>query len=344
MKTLRIAFVASNKNPALFMGDPAFIYRCENLALGLKQAGHLVELMHISQLSGSAAYDIVVLHRPRKHWWLAWRLARLRRRGCCIIADFDDLVFLPEWANVSPGVINGVVSLKQTQQNFLIHQAALSYCDAFTVSVLPLQQKMQQQVKDKPVLCLPNAVHQSWYDLQESADRTAVPRLTYFPGTRSHDKDFALIQPVLEQLLHEEPSLELHITGVLNADINCRKAQLSRHPKQPFAGYAQHVAQSWLNLAPLEDTEFNRHKSALKTIEAAWFNAPTLATPIPDMQRLQHAGALLMHNSDGWYNTIKQLMNNQAYAVASNNLRQKILQHGSITEHAKAFVDFYQTL
>ncbi|GGW58751.1 hypothetical protein [Alishewanella tabrizica] len=344
MKPLSIAFVANTKNPRLFRSDPAFIYRCENLALALHDAGHHVELLHISKLNCTKPYDIIVLHRPKQQLFLAWRLAWLKRRGCRIIADFDDLVFLPEFANVSPGVVNGVVSLAQTQKNFATHQKALRYCDAFTVSVNPLQEKLQHLMPHKPILCLPNAVHQSWYAVPEAPDRTAVKRLTYFPGTRSHDKDFATIQPVLEQLLHEEPDLQLHITGVLNATITCRNSQLVRHPKQPFAGYAHHVAKSWLNLAPLELTEFNQHKSALKTIEAAWFNAPTLATPIPDMQRLQNAGALLMHNSDNWYHTVKQLLDQQHYAQTSRQLRQRIEQQGTISEFARHFLEFTQTL
>jgi hypothetical protein len=338
LNTLRIAFVANNKQSSRFMGDPAFIYRCENLALALRQAGHQVELLHVSQLRAHAAFDIVVLHRPRKHWLTALRLAWLRRGGCRIIADFDDLVFLPQWAHVSPGVVNGLVSLAQTEKNFAEHAAALGYCDAFMVSVLPLQQKLQ--AFGKPVLLLPNAVHMSWYNEQEDAARLSRPTLTYFPGTRSHDRDFATIQPILEQLLTEEPELCLQITGELNTQIHCRPNQLLRFAKQPFAGYARHVAKSWVNLAPLEDSEFNRHKSALKAIEAAWFNAPTLASPIPDMQRLEKAGAMLMQQSDDWYRTIKALLSDNYYAEVSQQLRQRMMQQGCAEQHAAQFLQF----
>lgn len=340
MKTLSIAFVAHNKNPALFLADPAFIYRCENLALALQLAGHQVDLLHISQLSARQHYDIVILHRPKKHWLSTIKLAVLRRRGCRVLADFDDLVFMPQWAHVSPGVVNGLVSQAQTQKNFACHAAALKYCDAFVVSVLPLQNKLQQLSSGKPVLCLPNAVHLSWYSQEPAEDRTQIPRLTYFPGTRSHDKDFAIIQPALEQILHEEPCLQLHITGVLNTNIRCRAKQLIQHPKQPFAKYAQHVARSWVNLAPLENTEFNHHKSALKAIEAAWFNAPTLATPIPDMQRLNSAGAILLSTPDDWYNGIKAMLDSQYYQQQSAQLREKSLAAGNAQLHANQFLDF----
>ena len=49
---------------------------------------------------------------------------------------------------------------------------------------------------------LPNAVHRSWRGLDNppATDR-AEPVLRYLPGTRSHDRDFALVAPVLSALL-----------------------------------------------------------------------------------------------------------------------------------------------
>lgn len=338
MNPLRIAFIANSKNPALYKADPAYIYRCENLALALREAGHNTYMMHISELSSKQRFDIIVLHRPKKHWLTQWRLRSLQRKGCKVIADFDDLVFLPEFATQSPGVINSLVSEKQTIKNFASHQAGLQYCDACLVSVTPLIQKIER-VFSKPVLLLPNAVHRSWYPLLEAPNRLAEPKLTYFPGTRSHDRDFATIKPVLEQLLAEEPDLRLQITGVLTTDLHCKPQQLILQPKQPFADYALQVASSWLNLAPLEDTEFNRHKSALKAIEASWFNVPTLASPIPDMQRLQHAGAELMHNQQDWYRAIKTRLNSTQYTNLEP-LRTKIQTIANAETNAEHFLQF----
>lgn len=343
MKNLRIAFIATTKNPALYLNDPAFIYRCQNLAMALQSLGHRVTLIHYSELSFWQHFDIAVFHRPRKNWLVHWHIKTLKRKGCKVLADFDDLVFLPEYANVSPGVINQVVSFQQTQQNFADHWIGLHYCDACVVSVVPLQQKMAKSV-DCPVLVMPNAVHQRWYAIPESQTRLHQPKLTYFPGTRSHDQDFATIKPVLEEVLHEEPELHLQITGVLTTDLRCRPEQLSTFAKQPFDDYAQHVAQSWLNLAPLAATEFNAHKSGLKAIEASWFNAPTLATPIPDMVRLANAGAILVHTADEWFDAIKAHLSTEVYTRAHQGLRQKIMAVTTVEQQAKRFLQFVESL
>lgn len=343
MSQLHIAFVANNKNPALFMADPAFIYRCENLALSLQKLGHKIQLMHITELNIRQKFDFIVLHRPKKKFLTDWILKIHKQRGCKVLADFDDLVFLPEFADFSPGVVNNLVSLQQTRKKFSSHKTAIDYCHACILSVQPLQEKFKQNI-NKPTLLLHNAVHQNWYSLNPLDEKTNAPKLTYFPGTRSHDRDFAIIKNVLEEVLYEETDLTLQITGILNTDIRCRKNQITIYPKVSFKDYANHVAQSWLNLAPLENTIFNQHKSALKAIEASWFNVPTLATPIPDMQRLEGAGAELVCSNDDWYRAIKAMLNKVYYQNKQHGLRQKLLAQTAIEKNAQAFLNFIAEL
>lgn len=343
LNALRIVFVATNKNPNLFLADPSFVYRCQNLAMALQAIGHQVQLTHISKLNFWSKIDILVIHRPKGDFLTKLQIQILRHKGCKIIADFDDLVFVPEFAYASPGVINHLVSLKQTETNFQLHYKGLQICDGCIVSVVPLQQKVAEHF-NLPVLVIPNTVHLNWRALNKSPDKLKSPKLTYFPGTRSHDRDFATIVPILEQLLDEEPELQLMITGVLSTDLKCRPHQITCYPKQSFDNYAKHVASSWLNLAPLEETVFNTHKSALKVIEAAWFNTPTLASPIPDMQRLENAGAILMNSPNDWYNSIKSMLNNESDWSAQPNLRNKILAAGDLGLFAQRFLQFVATL
>jgi hypothetical protein len=344
LKPLKFAFIASNKVPAKMLADPSFIYRCENVALALQQQGHQVKLLHIRDLSWRDQFDVVVLHRPRPHFWPNILLKRLARNGTKIIADFDDLVFDPQWVEVSPGVLNGVASAKQVGEVFRGHAEMLELCHGFTVSVAPLRDKMQSLMPDRPVALLFNSVHINWLNIAPAPDRLSQKRLTYFPGTRSHDRDFATILPALQEFLHEEPQVQLCITGVLNAQVRCRANQLVRNEKQPFVRYAGHVAQSWINLAPLENTLFNQHKSGLKAIEASYFNAPTLATPIPDMQRLSAAGAVLVDAPEQWFSSLKTFCDWEYYVDYSKNLRQRILELADAQQQAKRLVAFSATL
>ncbi|MBT42045.1 MAG: hypothetical protein CMF12_05930 [Idiomarina sp.] len=343
----RIAFIASNKNPLKFAADPAFIYRCQNPALALQAQGHRVYLQHVSTLLSTfgaklsqPTLDIAVFHRPcartlRQRWQLYQLFKKLRQRGTRLIADFDDRVFATEFAADSPGVRNGYVSQQQTAKNFAQHQQLLHYFDAFSVSTQPLQAALQQQVQ-VPVHCLPNAPHKSWY-AQTPSQQPAKPFvLKYLPGTRSHDQDFALIAATVSDFLQRHQDAELHITGVLERTrlpaALANSPQVIWQPKQPYEHYWQTVNAGHVHLAPLEDTPFNRGKSALKAIEAGFFNRPTIASPIPDMQRLVNAGVSFAHTPADWAEQLEyHKLHNDPLPT---HLRQQVLDCYSAEQQA----------
>lgn len=296
-------------------------------------------------LAHNPPFDVIVFHRPRYSFGLRLTLRRLRKAGTLCVADFDDMVFNPDWAPFSPGVVNQQVSLQQTRKNFNTHAKALKLFKHASVSTTPLVSDMQTSHDQTPWF-IPNAVHLHWRDeisphgqtqAQASSLETTNRIITYFPGTRSHDRDFSMIKAPLQQVLAEHPHAALHITGELADDgilQGISAQQLVRHPKQAFADYRTHVARSQINLAPLEQTEFNQRKSALKAIEASYFNAPTLASPIPDMQRLESAGAVLVESNDSaWYDALSH-----AIKAPASILRSAILTHADAHQIARDFL------
>ncbi|MCH8502465.1 MAG: hypothetical protein LAT77_11215 [Aliidiomarina sp.] len=359
--SFRIAFVAHTNHPEKFLQDPAFIYRCENPALALRELGHQVDLLHYTQFPSifhnqrarQKRYDFVVFHRPRWRFGFNWLIKGLQRQGCICVADFDDLVFDTDYAQFSPGVVNQLVTLKQTTKNFLRHQRALlcfqtNGC-AVSVSTEPLLAKVsalfrKHQRQTPPLHLIYNSVHRYWHQTAITS-KPQPPRLTYFPGTRSHDRDFSLILPAIAQILADFPDWQLHITGVLHPDttaellrqlhqFGANTEQLQTSNKVPFQQYRKHVAASSVNLAPLEDQPFNHHKSALKAIEAAHFGAITVATAIPDMQRLEGATLKLipLHQNESvtiWYDTIKAaiLESLQGTKTAKHQAAFQVEQH-----------------
>lgn len=350
MKSLRFAFVCCRPKAAGFESGPSFIYRCQNLGLALEAAGHDVSLAHYSKITPlfnyknglKPHYDVIIFHRPRFSFGFKLTLRRLQKAGTLCVADFDDMVFNPNWAQYSPGVANQQVTLKQTTKTFQSHAKALALFNYASVSTAPLQTDMQQS-HSTTAWFIPNAVHLNWRTQTEQNFGPRPPTLTYFPGTRSHDRDFAMIKAPLADYLAEHPQMRLEITGEL-ADNSILKdfnpKQLKRHPKQTFDDYRTHVAKSTVNLAPLENTQFNQRKSALKAIEASFFNSPTLATPIPDMQRLSDAGAILIGDDpNDWYTAIKQTM--QA-AGTYTSLREDILKHADAHQIATQFIEYLQ--
>lgn len=338
-RTPTIDFIATNRRSDLFLHDPSFRYRCENLALALQDKGWKTRLMHVRRLASGNTGRLALFHRPTASPRLSWLLWRLRRRGVTLLADYDDLVFDPEFAEYSPAVLNGILPLATVRRAFAAAYRVLDTFDVITVSTQPLREHVQALLPEKRVAVVPNAVHHGWLaTAMPEHDATGHKLITYFPGTRSHDRDFRLIVPVLEQMLARQPRLRLHITGQLHCTLRAAPGQLVLRERVAFADYAARVQRGWLNLAPLEDTPFNRCKSALKVIEAGFWGIPTLCSPMPDMLRMRAAGARPAEDMAAWQDALEQLLDPDVYRSETARLRERVLALADPALMADAFL------
>lgn len=340
-RALSIAFLACNRNPDRFQQDPSFVYRCENLGLALQAMGHRVSWLHWSALGLRQRFDAVVFHRPR--FSLVWRalLWNLRRRGTILVADVDDLVFDPLLAEQSPAVLNGLVALPKIRRQFAEHSAALTCFERVTVSTQPLATHVQKRFPGALVRVLPNAVHLTWRaakrDFGEECRRPAV---TYFPGTRSHDRDFSLYAEGVERFLTANSDARFEVTGPLRFSLQARAGQVVHHEKVAFAHYAERVRETWVNLAPLESTSFTRCKSALKVLEAGFWGKPTICSPLPDAERFTSAGAVFASDSQACFAALQALMVPAHYAAITQGLSARVVAQADAWQVADRFLQF----
>ncbi|MCO5978944.1 glycosyltransferase family protein [Ideonella oryzae] len=343
-RPLAIAFLACNKNPDRFREDPSFTYRCENLALALAAQGHEVTLAHLSRPGWGRRPDIVVFHRPLLSWRFWWTQRRLRRQGVRLLADVDDLVFDPALAGQSPAVLNGQLPLRALQRRFWRHQQALRLFDRITVSTQALAQALAAQPgpggADR-IFWLPNAVHRRWRtEAEPEVAPCAEPVLRYLPGTHSHDRDFALVAPVLSALLRKRPGLRLELVGPLSFVLDAPPGQVQHRPRLPFADYLAEARRPGIHLAPLEATPFTACKSALKVIEAAFWNQPTVCSPLPDAARFTDTGACVATSAEDWRHWITRLLDEPAvYRAITHGLRSRVLRHADIDHQALAWLE-----
>ena len=303
-RPLAIAFVAGNRTPRLYDREASFIYRCENLAAALALQGHDVLRCHLSQLPRTGRYDIVVLHRPRLTLSLRWQLRRWRSTGTRVLADVDDLVFASELAGSSPSVLNRRYPLPVVEAQFRDCAAALVRMDGISVSTEALFEACRDRWPEavRPVLHLqPNAVFHSWPALAATRpEASAGPVLRYLPGTRSHDRDLALIAGPLTECLRRHPQFSLEVVGPVDLPLDLPAGRVHHRDKLPFEQFHTVFDGTWLALAPLEATPFNRCKSALKWIEAGFWGVPTLGSALPDAARRLGAGTPLAEGLDDW--------------------------------------------
>ena len=337
----RIAFLACNKRADGYAQNSSFVYRCMNLAHGVRMHGHEAWCGHLTALPWSRHWDVAVLHRPRATWRMKAVTAWLRRRGTRVLADVDDLIIDPELAPYSPGVVNGLVKLRATQKLFAAHKAALAYVDGVTVSTLPLQHEMRRVMPAMNVAVIPNAVHHSWWNLPLPSPDKPAPVMAYMPGTRSHDRDFALITPALERVLQRHPNARLQVTGPLRLTLQARPGQVLHRQKLPFDQYHRCFEGVSINLAPLEDSPFTRCKSALKVMEAAWWNIPTVCADFPDAHRFDGLGALRAKNVQAFEEHLETLLADaDALRQHSSGLRERVRGLADVRAQSRRWLDF----
>ncbi|MDQ7046864.1 MAG: glycosyltransferase family 29 protein [Sulfurovum sp.] len=339
---MHCVFVATNKNKNLFQKDPSFIYRCENMAKGLEKNGHTTELIHLKDFDVFTNADVVIFHRPSFSIRL-WSIIRiLSLRKIFFMMDVDDFIFDILYAKESPAYINNILPCEKIEKQFENNLRAFKLFSYFSVSTLPLAEHITRLIGNSKTVVLSNAVFNTWKEHIPKENNFEKKIISYFPGTRSHDKDFTTIQKPLELFLNRHPKIVLKITGQINFQLNIPKKQIIYNEKVPFCEHWKNYQNIWLNLAPLEYTEFNACKSALKVIEAGYFNIPTLCIENQDTKRFVDSAALIASNEEEFYTYLERCMDKVEYLSVIENLQNKILELANVENISKKLIEFIE--
>lgn len=306
-----VAILAFSKNKMLYKNDASFIYRCMNLASGLEKKKILNFIGHFKDYKVNKNTKYILLHRPVYSLSLAFFIRKMKNRGVKIIADVDDLIIHPDFSEYSPAVVNNILSEKQVSQKFLKNYKALRLCDHIVCSTEQLKDHLNQYFVGTPITVLHNCIFHLWNTKMNTGSLSK--KITYFSGTRSHDRDFNLIKEPLEAFLKETPDAHINIVGPLKINLDVSSNQLFLLNKVPFNEYESLVKSSSINLAPLENSIFNHCKSALKAIEAGAFGVPTVFSLNGDADRFRNSSVLIAKTSDDWYNHLKSLCDDDTF-------------------------------
>lgn len=339
---MNFLFVACNKNKKHYREDPSFIYRCENLAYELEQLGHGCKFAHLSEIFFLKDVDVIIFHRPTFSFKLYIFSLYTKFKKIISIVEVDDLVFDPNYAADSPAFKNGILSLKKVEKRFLNTFKAFKLFSYFSVSTSSLHNHLKTLFKDAKIVVVPNSIHYSWKDIKKKNRYSNIKKISYFPGTKSHDKDFLVIAEQLTYFLKKFPDIQLHITGTLNFNLDLPKEQLFYTKKVSFDEYYKCFADAWINLAPLEITPFNECKSALKIIEAGYWGIPTICTPNSDVLRFQNAGAQIAINKNDWIEKLEYLNDEENYKNIQEEIKENFVSLINLDKFATNFVKFAQ--
>jgi GT2 family glycosyltransferase/glycosyltransferase involved in cell wall biosynthesis len=193
----------------------------------------------------------------------------------------------------------------------------VAHADAVWVSTKELADRLP--ATKRPPVVVPNGLDERLWDT------TCSPRVTHggpvrilYMGTATHDADFAIIAPALARLKATfKDRVVIDVIGVTGSPINTSGITRPSVPNQATLSYPGFV--NWitcqppwdLGLAPLQDNDFTRCKSAIKTLDYAALGLATLASDHPVYrQSLANGdgGALVENSESAWYLALSRLV------------------------------------
>ena len=298
--------------------------------LGWQAQALTVETATNDRLEGA---DIVVIWRATWSAEIDRIYAHCRKTGAVTIFDVDDLMFRPELARTK--LIDGIRSQRLQEldvQRFYVRiNQSVRAADLCSCTTSELASHLR--LFKKPAFVVPNCWDQDTWRRSRMAVRRrrasekqgegdGLLRIGYASGTRTHQKDFAVVASAVARVLRENADCRLVLfrdaaskEGIVVADefdvLNGLEEQIEWRDKVALQDLAGEVARFDINLAPLEvGNPFCEAKSELKHWEAALVNVPTVASPTGPFKRAIEHGrtGFLASNEDDWYNSLSKLV------------------------------------
>ena len=137
----------------------------------------------------------------------------------------------------------------------------------------------------------------------------------YLSGSITHNADFELVLPTITKIMKKYDHVYLKVVGILDLPEELKPFS-ERILKEPFVSWKKLpdiVASLDINLAPLEDSLFNRAKSENKWVEAALCKVPTVASDVGAFQEMIADGkdGFLCKNEKDWFSVLEKLIVNK---------------------------------
>lgn len=307
-----------------------------NLSVGLGDGLRAVYDQNgdVVRINGEMDMDVLVLQRVTGRS-LAQAIPLIQAKGVAVVVELDDDIERADPANFAYRAVHPKYS---PDNNWGHLRVACNAADLVTVSTPALA----RYAPHGRVRVLPNCVPQFL---------TEIPRVKREPvlgwsGTRSvHPHDLEVTRGAIGRV-QVETGVDFLVVG--EADGVRQALRLPTEPKTTgwvkIDQYAQVLSSLDVGIVPLDSTQFNMGKSALKGLEMAALGIPFVATPVPDYRRIHDLGiGLEARNPRQWFNQVKQLVTDSAWRSELGEAgRAKVVAHATIERNAHLWAEAWE--
>ena len=169
-------------------------------------------------------------------------------------------------------------------------------------------------------------------------------RIGYFSGSITHNSDFEMIMEPLIAVMRRHPEVVLYIVGPLDLPepLNEFRDRVKAFPFMDWRKLPSLIGLVDINLAPLEDTVFNRAKSENKWVEAALVKTVTAASNVGAFAEMVEDKVTGFLCSEGqWEDCLEKLVSDRQTRETIANTAFNIVTQRCLTINAgNAIADF----
>jgi glycosyltransferase involved in cell wall biosynthesis len=284
-------------------------------------------------LNEVAGANIVIIWRAPWDDRVASIVDTAHSNGALVVFDVDDLMIDPELARVE--MIDAIRTMRLSEEdiyamykNVQKTMLASDVCTATTVELASHIRRFQ-----KTCYVVPNCFDETTWSASRLAVRRrrtqpsdGLIRIGYAGGTRTHQKDFAVVVDAVADVLRERENCRLVLfrspgdkQPVVYAEefasLSGLEHQIEWRDLVPLRELPEEMARFDINLAPLEvGNPFCEAKSELKFFEAALVDVCTIASPTGPFKRAIRDGinGCLATDRTSWYTILLCLVDDPA--------------------------------
>ncbi len=313
--------------------NSTFRYRIYNMAQVLNEqpdevsAGwfYLADLPLVPDLADVA--DLLVICRTRYDHQVAQLVNAFKARGKRVLYDTDDLVFDSSYAHLLITTLDLDPRDPRVWNDWFAYTARLGatlrLCDG-AITTTPALAERLASFSQRPVAIVPNFLNREQLELSDrlyEAKRTlplgedGLVHLGYFSGSPSHNRDFAMVAPALQQLLDDDPGLGIVTVGYIDPGPAFERfgARARHFPFQDYVNLQRLIARVEYNLMPLQHNVFTHCKSELKYFDAAVVGTLSIASPTQSYRSaIQHGDNGYLAPAHQWLQVLRQALGERA--------------------------------
>ena len=278
--------------------NSTFRYRVYNMmqALNANSENFRASFISYNELDSSDWFvqngDYFVICRSKYSQKLSHFISRLHNKGKKVYFDVDDLVFEPSFVHLILDTLDQDFSNPNLLDFWHAYvgriRATLELCDT-VITTNPFLSNVVAEWTGKESKIIPNFLNkeqmsfsETLFNVKRNEKNWQHPFLIgYFSGTPSHQKDLGLIKDALIKLMKKNPNVNLRVVGFMSSLDSFRSVsdRIEFIPLQDFINLQRHIAETDLNVVPLQENTFTNCKSELKLFESGIVGTPTLASP-----------------------------------------------------------------